>query len=278
MKKIALLLFALSAVTACTKGSRSTTAVASSPAEKPYDYISKIEYYYNGSPNKEFEISFDYDDEMRLTSVRRIYDCSTPEAVTTWHLAYTDKGISVTCDDHKLEAGIVKPSEYRLSLDSAGRASEMEETYYTANRPVRWSESDYVYDGDGRLTGYKSSRYGEILLTWQDGNVMRSAVAEGGQPIEQRTFSSKANNTYPDLCLYLADLRGRTDVQFLWGDRMGMRSANLPRSFSASLGDSIPPIYSGFMYRYDSKGRPQEVDRADDTGKVLRIVITYLEK
>ena len=104
MKKIALLLFALSAVTACTKGSR-TTAVASSPAEKPYDYISKIEYYYNGSPNKEFEISFDYDDEMRLTSVRRIYDCSTSEAVTTWHLAYTDKGISVTCDDHKLEAG-----------------------------------------------------------------------------------------------------------------------------------------------------------------------------
>ena len=67
-------------------------------------------------------------------------------------------------------------------------------------------------------------------------------------------------------------------MQFLWGDRMGMRSANLPRSFSASLGDSIPPIYSGFMYRYDNKGRPQEVDRADDTGKVLRIVITYLEK
>ena len=32
------------------------------------------------------------------------------------------------------------------------------------------------------------------------------------------------------------------------------------------------------MYRYDSKGRPQEVDRADDTGKVLRFVITYLEK
>ena len=176
MKKIALLLFALSAVTACSKGSR-TTAVASSPAEKPYDYISKIEYYYNGSPNKEFEISFDYDDEMRLTSVRRIYDCSTPEAVTTWLLAYTDQGISVTCDDHKLEAGIVKPSEYRLSLDTAGRASQLEETYYTANSPVHWSEADYIYDADGRLTGYKSSRYGEILLTWQDGNVMRSAVA-----------------------------------------------------------------------------------------------------
>ncbi len=163
MKKVALLLFTLSAVTACSKGSR-TTAVASSPTVKPYDYISKIEYYYNGSPNKEFEISFDYDDEMRLTSVRRIYDCSTPEAVTTWHLAYTDKGISVTCDDHKLEAGIVKPSEYRLSLDTAGRASQLEETYYTANRPVRWSEADYVYDGDGHLTGYKSSRYGEMIL------------------------------------------------------------------------------------------------------------------
>lgn len=166
MKKIALLLFALSAVSACTKGSR-TTAVASSPTEKPYDYISKIEYYYNGSPNKEFEISFDYDDEMRLTSVRRIYDCSTPEAVTTWHLAYTDKGISVTCDDHKLEAGIVKPSEYRLSLDTAGRASELEETYYTANRPERWSEADYVYDGErdiSPLATGRSSSHGRMVM------------------------------------------------------------------------------------------------------------------
>ena len=67
MKKIVFMLLAAGILTSCSKDNQDIPTPPP-PVKQKLDYISKIEEYDKASMKKNYEISFSYDSQKRLTS------------------------------------------------------------------------------------------------------------------------------------------------------------------------------------------------------------------
>lgn len=273
MKKTALLLLAVSAISSCSKG-KDTTPIAPPPATQYHpDYISKIEEFETGKTDKFYEVSFTYDSQKRVTSLVEMYSETSPVQVVISKISYSPQTITWIRDDNKRQGDLTASTEGILSLDANGKAIKLEETYHFKTGADARPEKGYTYNNNGKLAGYKSWVYESVSLTWQQGNMTKIVYIGHHTRTEMREYSTSANSTYPDLNLILSRLSTGTRVTYLWSNYLGLRSANLLTSLSADDNSSMT-----FTYKSDAKGRPTEVEVKANKEASHIYVITYLEK
>lgn len=280
MKKTIALLLAVSALSSCSK-SKDTPVAPTPPAPRPapverLDYIAKIERFNTGKTDKFYEVSFTYDSQKRVTSLVETYPATYPVQVITSKISYSPQTITWVRDENKWQKNLIAPTEGVLSLDANGKAVKLEETYHFDTGANARPDTDYTYDNDGKLAGYKSPIYDSVSLTWQQGNMIKIVYIGDHTRTEIRGYSTSANSTYPDLNLILSSLSTGTRVRYLWSTPLGLRSANLLTSFSDA--DDGSTSTTTFTYKTDAKGRPTEVEVKDNEESSYIYVITYLEK
>lgn len=283
MKRLASILLAAAALGSCSKGN-DTPVVPTPPAPAPQiDYIAKIEEFEQGNPNKRYEISFSYDAQKRLSSFVETYPQTTPVQVIKGTLSYSDEAITLVYEENKSQEIFVKPAEYRLALDTKGKASKLQETHHYAGGEDIHAEKDYSYNGDGQLVGYKPWYYDTTTLSWQNGDMTKVIHSYRYLEVDQsrtdtRTYTSTANRSYPDLNLFLATTAPTTKTKDLWSDQLGLRSRHLLSSFTDHFSHSGATIKKTFAYKLDAKGRPTEVALTSSEESPRTLIITYLEK
>ena len=299
MKKIALLFLVVGMLFACTKENdvprvKPAQAAVSNPEPTPtplpnpaptrpkaYDRIAQMEEYAlseDGEKRKIYEIAFRYDDRGRLMSFVERYSHSAAETVLEGALTYTGTAIAMTHNRNKAQANLVKPSEYRLTLDEQGLVSKFVTTHYFTTGTDERVEEDFVYAYDGRQIAYRSPFYSSVSVKWNGALPDKIVYKREYTRTEIRTYSSTTNRTYPDLNYFLADLSASPKWKFLWSDEFGLRSPRLLSGRVSVTTESAKREQVRYAYRMDARQRPTEVDIQDSDGAAYRLVITYVEK
>lgn len=300
MKRLASILLVAAALGSCSKEKAdsptppapSTPQISLVPTQ-PIDYISKIEEYKVLGPMRTgtrvliYTYTFEYDDQKRLVSFG-------------WSGNFGASGkVPISYHDHTISFG-----EVPLTLNSQGRVTKHEYTYYEKNKEgvlvkkVFLGGKDYVYDSEGHqlsrtLPGYSTSS------EWKDGNLVKRTFtytsghstftgARNGTPdVLTQEYSSIPNRTFPDLNLVTKPFIDLEEPQpDLWSHIKGTRSAKLISSQSLPLyhedGTSRGAMHSRWDYKLDAKGRPinLEMSLLLDTfyDRGMAYVITYLDK
>ena len=274
MKKIVLMFLAAGIITSCSKDNQDIPTPP--PAVKPkLCYIAKIEEFDKASMKKNYEISFSYDNQMRLVAFEETYPHTNSQQVYNGTLTYADKEIMLTYTNHKYQANMIKPTEFHLSLDAKGKAKQLKESIYFNTGTDTRVEKDYVYDREGHQTSYDSPFYLGVTLTGHGGNLINFFYTKGKTTTVNRKYTTIANHTYPDLNLFLQGMTASATWKYLWVDQLGLRSSHLLSNIDRQ---SDTPTTEAYTYKLDTKGRPSEVEVKRSDAYTNKLVITYAEK
>lgn len=275
MKKLAFVILAVGLITSCSKDEPNHAGSTTSPTEvKQLDYITKIVELDKTSRRPNAEMNFVYDSQKRLVSFTETLPFTRPVQTYEGTLTYTANEVLLRYNKNKYQANLVKPSEYRLKLNANGKAKELEEKHFFNTGTDDIDEDDYVYDRDGHVTSYDSPVYNSVALTWLNGNLMKSVFESGSTVTVNHEYNTYENRTYPDLNLFLYGLSASPVWKYLWSDQLGLRSKNL---LSGTKRESSSPAIENYVYTFDSKGRPSEIEVIRTDGYSTIILITYAE-
>lgn len=274
MKKIVLMFLAAGIITSCSKDNQDIPTPPPAVNQK-LSHITKIEEYDKASMKKIYEISFSYDNQMRLVAFEETYPHTNSQQVYNGTLTYADKEIMLTYTNHKYQANMVKPTEFHLSLDAKGKTQQLKESIYFNTGTDTRVEKDYVYDREGHQTSYDSPFYHGVTLTWQGGNLIKSVYTKGKTTTVNRKYTTIVNHTYPDLNLFLQGMAASVTWKYLWVDQLGLRSSHLLSNIDRQ---SDTPTTEAYTYKLDTKGRPSEVEVKRSDAYTNKLVITYAEK
>jgi hypothetical protein len=275
MKKLAFVILAVGLITSCSKDEPNHAGSTTSPTEvKQLDYITKIVELDKTSRRPNAEMNFVYDNQKRLVSFTETLPFTRPVQTYEGTLTYTANEVLLRYNKNKYQANLVKPSEYRLKLNAKGKAIELEEKHFFNTGTDDIDEDDYVYDRDGHVTSYDSPVYNSVALTWLNGNLMKSVFESGSTVTVNHEYNTYENRTYPDLNLFLYGLSASPVWKYLWSDQLGLRSKNL---LSGTKRESSSPAIENYVYTFDSKGRPSEIEVVRTDGYSTILLITYAE-
>ena len=274
MKKIVFMLLAAGILTSCSKDNQDIPTPPP-PAKQKLDYISKIEEYDKASMKKNYEISFSYDGQKRLTSFEETYPGTNSKKVYNGTLTYADKEVILNYTNNKYQTNMVKPTEIRLALDAKDKVKQLKETIYFKDGTETRIEKDHVYDSEGHQTSYMSPFYDAVTLTWQRGDLIKSVYTKRKTTVINRKYATTANHTYPDLNLFLQGMAASSTWKYLWADLLGLRSTHLLESIDWQ---NDTPSTATYIYKTDTKGRPTEVEVKRSKAYTNMLVITYVEK
>lgn len=275
-KSIIALLCVGASIASCSKAKPDPTPLVTPPVkEHQVDYIAKIEELDKADNKKYFELVFSYDKEQRLTSFVERYLLAGQEI--EGKLNYTSTAISLDYAEHKYQENLTQATHYKLSLDAQKRAEKLEQSIYFTDEIDFRREEGYTYDQEGHLLTYSSPFFSRAQLTWQSGKLTQAVYTreEGYQQIQDRTYTTIANNSYPDLNLYLKNMVLSPTVKYLWARELGLRSTHLIQSATLRRSDNKETSEASYQYELDSKGRPARIT-ANYGNKTSLFLITYV--